>query len=55
MQGREAMVRNEINVLKKVSTGHPNIVTLHDVSHTHPAGLCFGSELNFAVLSRTVF
>lgn len=25
------MVRNEINVLKKVSTGHPNIVTLHDV------------------------
>lgn len=27
-----AQVRNEINVLKKISQGHPNIVTLHDVS-----------------------
>lgn len=25
-------VRNEINVLKRISRGHPNIVTLHDVS-----------------------
>jgi hypothetical protein len=30
MEGREYMVRNEINVLKKISKGHKNIVTLHD-------------------------
>lgn len=30
MEGREYMVRNEIAVLKKVSRGNPNIVTLHD-------------------------
>jgi calcium/calmodulin-dependent protein kinase I len=30
MEGRENMVRNEITVLKRVSSGHKNIVTLHD-------------------------
>jgi calcium/calmodulin-dependent protein kinase I len=30
MEGREYMVRNEIAVLKKISRGHKNIVTLHD-------------------------
>ncbi|KAJ7321887.1 kinase-like domain-containing protein [Mycena albidolilacea] len=30
MEGREYLVRNEIAVLKRISKGHPNIVTLHD-------------------------
>ncbi|KAJ7918174.1 Pkinase-domain-containing protein [Mycena leptocephala] len=30
MEGREYLVRNEIAVLKRISSGHPNIVTLHD-------------------------
>ncbi|KAF5325403.1 hypothetical protein D9619_009671 [Psilocybe cf. subviscida] len=30
MEGREHMVRNEIAVLKRVSKGHVNVVTLHD-------------------------
>jgi len=30
MEGREFMVRNEIAVLKRVSSGHQNIVTLYD-------------------------
>ncbi|KAJ3097171.1 hypothetical protein HDU96_000489 [Phlyctochytrium bullatum] len=37
MQGREHMILNEIEILKKVSKGHKNIVTLHD--------LCTGGEL----------
>jgi len=34
MEGREHMVRNEINILKKVSQGHKNIVTLVDYFET---------------------
>jgi len=34
MEGREHMVRNEINVLKKVSQGHRNILTLVDYFET---------------------
>lgn len=34
MEGREHMVRNEIEVLKKVSQGHPNIVGLSDYFET---------------------
>ncbi|KAF8169795.1 calcium/calmodulin-dependent protein kinase [Pholiota molesta] len=50
MEGREHMVRNEIAVLKRVSSGHPNIVTLHDYFETaHNLYLCFdlctGGEL----------
>lgn len=50
MEGREYMVRNEIAVLKKISSGHPNIVTLHDYFETaHNLYLCFdlctGGEL----------
>ncbi|RPD60630.1 Pkinase-domain-containing protein [Lentinus tigrinus ALCF2SS1-6] len=50
MEGREYMVRNEIAVLKKVSKGHRNIVTLHDYFETaHNLYLCFdlctGGEL----------
>jgi calcium/calmodulin-dependent protein kinase I len=35
MEGREFMVRNEIAVLKRVSSGHKNIVTLHDYFEVH--------------------
>ncbi|THH03031.1 hypothetical protein EW145_g6587, partial [Phellinidium pouzarii] len=50
MEGREYMVRNEIAVLKRVSRGHTNIVTLHDYFETtHNLYLCFdlctGGEL----------
>jgi len=50
MEGREHMVRNEINVLKKISAGHPNIVTLHDYFETLNnlylvTDLCQGGEL----------
>lgn len=34
MEGREHMVRNEINVLKKISQGHRNILTLVDYFET---------------------
>ncbi|KAF7366322.1 Calcium calmodulin dependent protein [Mycena sanguinolenta] len=30
MAGREYLIRNEIAVLERISSGHPNIVTLHD-------------------------
>ncbi|MBW0511219.1 hypothetical protein O181_050934 [Austropuccinia psidii MF-1] len=50
MEGREHMVRNEINVLKKISAGHPHIVTLHDYFETLNnlylvTDLCQGGEL----------
>ncbi|TFK67613.1 Pkinase-domain-containing protein [Pluteus cervinus] len=50
MEGREHMVRNEIAVLKRISSGHKNIVTLHDYFETaHNLYLCFdlctGGEL----------
>lgn len=50
MEGREHMVRNEIAVLKRVSKGHQNIVTLHDYFETaHNLylvfDLCTGGEL----------
>ncbi|KZV72584.1 Pkinase-domain-containing protein [Peniophora sp. CONT] len=50
MEGREFMVRNEIAVLKKVSSGHRNIVTLHDYFETSNNlylcfDLCTGGEL----------
>ena len=34
MEGREDMIRNEINVLKKASMGHKNIVRLVDYFET---------------------
>jgi serine/threonine protein kinase len=50
MEGREHMVRNEIAVLKRVSSGNRNVVTLHDYFETaHNLYLCFdlctGGEL----------
>ncbi|KAF8740909.1 hypothetical protein AX14_006658 [Amanita brunnescens Koide BX004] len=50
MEGREHMVRNEIAVLKRISSGNVNIVTLHDYFETaHNLylvfDLCTGGEL----------
>ncbi|KAJ3101988.1 hypothetical protein HDU97_000901 [Phlyctochytrium planicorne] len=50
MQGREHMILNEIEILKKVSKGHKNIVTLHDYFETPNnlylvMDLCTGGEL----------
>ncbi|CAH7687662.1 CAMK/CAMK1 protein kinase [Phakopsora pachyrhizi] len=50
MEGREHMVRNEINVLKKISASHTSIVTLHDYFETLNnlylvTDLCQGGEL----------
>ncbi|KAJ4490429.1 kinase-like domain-containing protein [Lentinula aciculospora] len=50
MEGREHMVRNEIAVLKRISSGNRNVVTLHDYFETaHNLYLCFdlctGGEL----------
>jgi len=50
MQGREHMILNEIDVLKRISAGHPNIVTLHDYFETPNnlylvMDLCTGGEL----------
>ncbi|KAF8964827.1 kinase-like domain-containing protein [Flammula alnicola] len=57
MEGREHMVRNEIAVLKRVSSGHPNIVTLHDYFETaHNLYLCFdlctGGELFDSICAK---
>lgn len=50
MEGREHMVRNEIAVLKRISSGNLHVVTLHDYFETtHNLYLCFdlctGGEL----------
>ncbi|KAJ3172757.1 hypothetical protein HDU87_007845 [Geranomyces variabilis] len=50
MRGREHMILNEIEVLKKLSKGHPNIVTLWDYFETPNnlylvIDLCLGGEL----------
>ncbi|KNC97017.1 CAMK/CAMK1 protein kinase [Spizellomyces punctatus DAOM BR117] len=50
MQGREHMILNEIEVLKRISKGHPNIVTLWDYFETPNnlylvMDLCTGGEL----------
>lgn len=34
MEGREYMIRNEINILRKVSEGHKNILSLVDYFET---------------------
>lgn len=50
MAGREGMVRNEINVLKRISQGHHNVLTLVDYFETTNnlylvTDLCTGGEL----------
>ncbi|KAK7022291.1 kinase-like domain-containing protein [Favolaschia claudopus] len=43
MRGREYLVRNELDVLNKISRSHPNIVTLEDYFESkHNIYLCFG-------------
>jgi len=34
MRGKEFMILNEIEILKRVSKGHPNITTLYDYFET---------------------
>ena len=42
MKGREKMVRTEVSVLSKISSGHPNVVTLYDYFETtNNLYLCF--------------
>lgn len=50
MRGREHLIRNEIEVLKRVSQGHRNILTLHDYFETPNnlylvVDLAYGGEL----------
>jgi calcium/calmodulin-dependent protein kinase I len=50
MKGKEDMILNEIEILKKISKGHPNVVTLHDYFETPNnlylvMDLCTGGEL----------
>lgn len=57
MQGRENMVRNEIMVLKKISQGHRNILTLHDYFETMNnlylvTDLALGGELFDRICAR---
>ena len=60
MEGRENMVRTEISVLSKISSGHPNVVTLHDYFETANNlylcfDLCTGGQLLQRVCSRGKF
>lgn len=57
MEGREHMVRNEIAALKRVSQGHPSIVTLVDYFETMNnlylvTDLCVGGELFDRICER---
>ncbi|KIK27218.1 hypothetical protein PISMIDRAFT_22187 [Pisolithus microcarpus 441] len=51
MEGRELIIRNEIAVLKRISSGHLNIVTLHDYFENLPVHL----RSIAAELLRTIF
>ncbi|KAK7042197.1 calcium calmodulin dependent protein [Favolaschia claudopus] len=57
IEGREYLVRNEIAVLQRISSRHPNIVTLHDYFETHRNlylcfDLCTGGELFHRICSK---
>ncbi|KAJ7892863.1 kinase-like domain-containing protein [Mycena olivaceomarginata] len=57
VQGKEDLVRNEIAVLKRISGGNPNIITLQDYFETaHNLYLCFdlcsGGDLFDRITSR---
>ncbi|KAI8866577.1 Pkinase-domain-containing protein, partial [Ramicandelaber brevisporus] len=60
MQGKEQLVRNEITVLKKVSHGHPNVLTMYDYFESTNnlyliLELCTGPELFNYIVSRETF
>lgn len=60
MEGREHMIRNEISVLKKISQGHPNIVTLWDYFETANnlylvTDLALGGELFDRICAKQYF
>ena len=60
MAGKEHLILNEIDILKKVSKGHPNIVTLHDYFETPNnlylvMDLCTGGELFDRICERGSF
>jgi len=57
MRGKEFMILNEIEILKRVSRGHPNIVTLYDYFETPNnlylvMDLCTGGELFDRIYNR---
>ncbi|GAA5858200.1 hypothetical protein JCM8547_005688 [Rhodosporidiobolus lusitaniae] len=60
MAGREHMIRNEISVLKSISQGHKNIVTLWDYFETQNnlylvTDLCQGGELFDRICAKSYF
>ena len=60
MSGKEHLILNEIQILKKVSKGHPNIITLHDYFETPNnlylvMDLCTGGELFDRICERGFF
>ncbi|SCZ96370.1 BZ3500_MvSof-1268-A1-R1_Chr8-2g10149 [Microbotryum saponariae] len=60
MEGREHMIRNEIAVLKTISQGHKNIVTLWDYFETQNnlylvTDLCQGGELFDRICAKQYF
>ncbi|GAA5946682.1 hypothetical protein JCM3775_003132 [Rhodotorula graminis] len=60
MAGREHMIRNEISVLKAISQGHKNIVTLWDYFETQNnlylvTDLCQGGELFDRICAKSYF
>ncbi|KAK9236208.1 Ca/Cm-dependent protein kinase B [Lipomyces kononenkoae] len=57
MAGREKLVRNEISVLKKISAGHRNILTLSDFFETSNnlyliTDIAYGGELFDRILNK---
>ncbi|KAI9328295.1 kinase-like domain-containing protein [Zopfochytrium polystomum] len=60
VRGREAMFQNEVQILKRVSKGHRNIVTLHDHFETESSmylimDYCTGGELFHRLIQRGTF
>ncbi|KAJ3257202.1 hypothetical protein HK103_004900 [Boothiomyces macroporosus] len=57
MRGKEQMILNEINILKKISKGHKNVITLYDYFETpnNLLDLCIGGELFDRIIERGQF
>ena len=60
MKGKESLILNEIHILKKVSKGNNNIVTLHDYFESPNnlylvMDLCTGGELFDRIISKGSF